>query len=59
MPRRLKAPFGGMRSVVRGVVLSVSAKLVEKIAARNVDKSSSGRAVCSVSAGGTSGRETK
>jgi len=59
MPRRLNALLSGMSRVVRGVVLSVSARFVEKTAARKVDSSRDGRAVCSASTGGTRGRETK
>lgn len=59
MPRRLKAELWGMSSEVRGVVLNVSAWDVEKIAARNDDRSRKGSADWRGSTGGTRGRDTK
>jgi len=58
-PRRLNAALRGMRSVVRGVVFSNSAREVENIAARKEDRSSDGKAACNASEGGTRGRDIK
>ena len=58
-PRRLKASLWGMSRVVRGLVLIVSARSAEKIAARKEEKFRVGKATWSEFAGGNRGREMK
>ena len=58
-PRRLNASLWGMSSVVRGLVLMVSARSAEKIAARKEEKFKVGKATCSEFPGGNRGREIK
>jgi hypothetical protein len=48
-----------MSSVVRGLVLMVSARSAEKIAARKEEKFRVGKATCSEFPGGNRGREIK
>ena len=58
-PKRLNASLTGMRKVELGVAFSCSAREVEKIPARNVEKSKLGNAVWRTSVGGSRGREMK
>ena len=44
---------------MRGAVFSICARDVEKIAAKNEESSSEGKAVCKGSKGGMRGRDTK
>ena len=59
LPRFSKAVFCGIRIVVLGLVLSVSASEVEKTAAMKVERCSDGSAVDKASVGGVIGREMK
>src|SRR6266702_2786024 len=58
-PRRLKASLWGTSSVVRGLVLIVSARSAENIAARKEEKLRVGKAICRELPGGNRGREIK
>jgi hypothetical protein len=55
----LKASLLGTSSVVRGLVLIVSPRSAEKIAARKEEKLRFGKATCSEFPGGNRGREIK
>src|SRR6266404_3416936 len=58
-PRRVKASLLGTSSVVRGLVLIVSARSTENIAARKEEKVRVGKATCRELPGGSRGREIK